>query len=674
MARENYAILVGVSRYENLDERYWLNGPANDVRLALHYLTNSANPLFKRTNIEVLADGVKSAKLPTLAAIRSSFEDVTGKVQQGDFVYVHFAGHGAQAPALQSEQELDGLDEVFLPIDIGPWSIATGMVQNGLVDDEIGQMLDRLLARGVDVWVVFDSCHSGTATRSASGYDDDIRLRKVTANALGIPESAIALPEAGQMSRKAMVDEGNKSNENTGSLTAFFAAQTNETTPEMRLPSGNPVGKSQGVFSYVLFETMLRNPGISYRQLGQEILRQYSVNNLTRTTPMFSGSLDKSLFSASSKDRIFQWPLEENIEGYSIAAGSVHGLEAGDRLILLPKATDTPEKGIGEFTVTEAQVFSSKVIALGDFDIPRGGFLRAEQSSLHLGLTVAMPQPSGQAELDTKAQEAMKLLASRHAKNDRLKFVEVGGEAEMRLAFVPQSNRPEALWLLPSTGLWEQEAAASIPSVSVPDKSADVLANNLEELLVHIGRAQNLLKLGGAIGIGAADIEANLLVKEAQTKELRKMEPASIPSLYPDDEVHLQAINISDNPMDVNVLFVGSDYSIAHIFAGRLQPGDKFKKGLLRITDTTVGRERILVIANPAKQHSSVQHLGFLQQDAINISRGTDPSSFIEALSDVGFGQSAKRGFDVKGFSGEAKTGKILQFEINVKSGQRATN
>lgn len=670
MARENYAILVGVSRYENLAERYWLNGPANDVKLAYHYLTTEVSPAFNAENIAVLADGVDGATSPTLSAIRTAFQDITGQIEEGDFVYVHLAGHGSQAPALRADEELDGLDEVFLPIDVGPWNDTVGQIGNGLVDDEIGEMLDKLTSRGADVWIVFDSCHSGTATRAAPINDDDTRLRKVSPDALGVPEGYAVVSSKSLKSRKKLVEKPKKQGSKEGQLTAFFAAQTNETTPEQRLPSGQPERRSHGVFTYVLFETMLRNPGISYRQLGQEILRQYSVKNLTRTTPMFSGAMDETLFSGGAQERVFQWPLEQIEPGYSIPAGSVHGLEVGDELVYFESASDDASHALGSFTVIKADLLNSSVEPMGQFEIPIGGFLRAEQSNLHLELTVALPEKSGVPMLDATAADALSELVSRNSKNQRLRFVEPGDAADLRLAFVEESDRPEALWLLPGTGLWEKDSAATIPSVLVADKAPLEIADNLENLLMHIGRAQNLLRLGGAYGIGGTGVNAALLVKAAGTKDLRKMDPAGIPNLFPNDEVHLQAENTSDSPIDVNVLFVGSDYSIAHIFAGRLQPEDTLKKGLIRVTDSTTGRERILVIANPASQHSAVQDLGFLQQDAISLTRGNVQSTFVEALSEAGFGQDATRGFPQAG-ADVASSGEILQFELNVNSGER---
>jgi len=41
LARENWAILVGASRYDNLDEKYWLKGPQNDVELVGEFLQSN---------------------------------------------------------------------------------------------------------------------------------------------------------------------------------------------------------------------------------------------------------------------------------------------------------------------------------------------------------------------------------------------------------------------------------------------------------------------------------------------------------------------------------------------------------------------------------------------------------------------------------------------------------
>ena len=52
---------------------------------------------------------------------RAALADLAGKVQRDDFVYLHLSGHGAQQPQAKTGNETDGLDEIFLPNDIGKW-------------------------------------------------------------------------------------------------------------------------------------------------------------------------------------------------------------------------------------------------------------------------------------------------------------------------------------------------------------------------------------------------------------------------------------------------------------------------------------------------------------------------------------------------------------------------
>ena len=74
----------------------------------------------------------------------------------------------------------------------------------------------------------FDSCHSGTVTRGAPD-GDDLRIRQLPPGALGIPEIATTRGmENPQTAPEAPFDAGSA----TGSFVAFFAAQTNEVTPE----------------------------------------------------------------------------------------------------------------------------------------------------------------------------------------------------------------------------------------------------------------------------------------------------------------------------------------------------------------------------------------------------------------------------------------------------------
>jgi hypothetical protein len=660
-ARENYALLVGASTYPALAERYWLKGPANDVRLVQTYLATAAPVPFPAGHVTVLADGVEGAAPPTLAAIRAALDDLAARVEPGDFVYLHFSGHGTQAPAADPAAELDGLDELFLPVDIGPWSDSVGAVENALVDDEIGRMLDALTARGADVWVVFDSCHSGTATRAAPAGDDEVRLRQLPPDALGVPETSDtatrALPDP-----RARPEPPVEAGPGQGSLVAFFAAQTVEQTPEKNLPKNAPDRVPQGVFTYTLFEALAEHPGATYAQIGQEVLRKYAVTGRARTTPLFEGDLDRVVFSGDPAPRLAQWPVTVADGAFALPAGTLHGIGTGTRLAVLAGAADPVEAALGFVEVATADTFTARALPAADAappaDLPAGTVLRKVSSDLDFTLTVALP-PEGSA---PAAALAAGIGALTEAAGPRLRFVPAGAEtADLRLAVIPDSPRPDAIWVLPPSGLAEDLAAT--PSVGTADKDPAALGATLADTLNRMAKAINLLKLGAAVGTGQAGVAVTLQTRSPDRPTLAALDTGGVPRLVPDDEVHIEAANTSDGPVDLNVLYIGSDWSIGHMFAGRLQPGDTLRQGLLRITDAAFGRDRLVVVMTPAKAQTAVENLGFLAQDAVDVVRG-GPGGLAEALAEAGFGETTRAAVGLGAPAPAAAAPAILQVEL----------
>ncbi|MCU0903982.1 MAG: caspase family protein [Tabrizicola sp.] len=639
LARENHALLIGVNQYPSLEERWWLKGPANDVQLVAQYLTSEAPVRFAAQNVKVLSDGVAGAEAPTLGAIRGAFAELTAEVRPGDFVYLHFSGHGTQAPALDPTTELDGLDELFLPVDIGPWSDQVGEVENALVDDEIGALIDGLRAKGASVWAVFDSCHSGTATRAVEVADDDVRLRQLPPEALGIDMDAVEVSRSvDPRATEAPFDGG----EGGGSFVAFFAAQTNEVTPEKNLPKGKPGRKPQGVFTWTLMEVLAEYPNATYGQIGQEVLRRYAVKNLAKSTPLFEGDLDQVVFGGEGGARVSQWQAEVSDTGFVIPAGTLHGLSEGAVLAVMGSAAAADAEALGYVELTSVETFSSvgqaverdgKVLPA---DLPKGVTLRKLDEALDFTLTVALPA-AGTAPAD-------ELLAAfgalQEAAGSRLSFVSPDQEADLRLAVLPDSPRPDAIWVLPSTGLAEDLGAT--PSVSTGDKNGAELASVLADTLTTMARAQNLMKLAGAVGASNPDVEVELLTRTPEDRTLRPLPFAPVPTLLPDDEVHVLARNSSDGPVDVNVLYIGADWSISHWFSGRLQPGDELKKGLFKISADVLGQERVLVVVTPATPQSPVEDLSYLAQGALDTTRSLGGSAFGDALAEAGFGETTR--------------------------------
>jgi hypothetical protein len=150
------ALLIGINKYQALPT---LNGSLNDIDTMRHVLTTRWG--FQPRHIAMLTD-----KAATRAGILAALERLAKESGPEDVVYIHYSGHGSQVEDFNGDETDDHLDETLVPHD--------GRTPNvpDITDDELDEIFARLKARSV--LIVFDSCHSGTATRSL-----DIRTRSV---------------------------------------------------------------------------------------------------------------------------------------------------------------------------------------------------------------------------------------------------------------------------------------------------------------------------------------------------------------------------------------------------------------------------------------------------------------------------------------------------------------
>ncbi len=101
--------------------------------------------------------GMKSTLLITKKATRANLLAALRKAARtlgdGDFFFMSFSGHGGQVPDVSGEED-DKQDET--------WCLFDGQ----LIDDELYYELSNFKS-GVRIFVVSDSCHSGTVVRAA---------------------------------------------------------------------------------------------------------------------------------------------------------------------------------------------------------------------------------------------------------------------------------------------------------------------------------------------------------------------------------------------------------------------------------------------------------------------------------------------------------------------------
>jgi metacaspase-1 len=89
----------------------------------------------------------------TSQAVLGAIEAAAGELGPGDLFLCTYSGHGGQVPDRNGEDEEDRSDETWVAYD------------RQIVDDELYALWGRF-APGVRIFVLSDSCHSGTVTRN----------------------------------------------------------------------------------------------------------------------------------------------------------------------------------------------------------------------------------------------------------------------------------------------------------------------------------------------------------------------------------------------------------------------------------------------------------------------------------------------------------------------------
>ena len=681
--RTYHALLVAVTAYPDLPPKASLIGPNNDASLVREFLINNAPVTFEPGNVAVLADGIESTASPTRNAIRGALDRLADTVKADDFVYLQFSGHGTQQPAIDPAVEPDGLDECFLPCDTGMWQDRTKGIPNALVDKEFRDHLQKIRDKGAFVWAVFDCCHSGTMTRAVTESDET--ERKIDFTDLGIPEAAMAeaVAEAQGPASRGMGEDNQRQNslgltsaEPTGAeslapggMVAFFAAQNTETTPEMPLPKGDPEATRLGLFTYTVFSKIAENPAMTYRQLGQAVLQAYSGDNRMRPTPLFEGDLDRPGFGSTAADRIAQWAIKTENGALEIPAGQLHRLSKGTKLAILPSPASPIEAAVGYVEVQAAKNLTSRVVpvaheglpALAVADIPANAWARLTELAIGFELVVARPGAGGFSAETDLLNAALDRIVDEKKAPVNLRLVGTDEAADLKLAVMSEmdvgiivadrardaqeaaaaraslSTEPR-VWLLPPSTELSLEDGHRSPSLPLAGADIDDIAARLAEDLVRIFRATSLSRLSAASEFRPQEVEVGFKIKREEAADAEPLRAGTVPIVHPDDEVHIAAKNASARPVDINVLYIGSDYSISHMYAERLSSGSEIDLPLLALTDSSYGIERMVVVLSEAEPQTPVEDLSFLEQVGVRQatrSLGGGAASFGELLREV---------------------------------------
>lgn len=169
------ALVIGIGDYPASSGWAKINGD-KDIPMVEEMLTANG---FSKANIVELKN-----QQATCAAIKSEFEKLIAKSQAGDYVYIHFSGHGQQITDVNGDEE-DKFDEAWIPYD-AQFAFAKGKYegQNHIIDDQLNQYLHRIrekVGTTGKIIVVADACHSGGGSR-AEEEDEEYVIRGTSDN------------------------------------------------------------------------------------------------------------------------------------------------------------------------------------------------------------------------------------------------------------------------------------------------------------------------------------------------------------------------------------------------------------------------------------------------------------------------------------------------------------
>ncbi len=625
-APERHGLFVGCSEYpylrEALGERYErelaLRGPANDAELVRATLERVLG--LPASRARVLAGwGEEVRSRPTRANILGELERLAREARPGDQVVVYLAGHGSQqrVQRLKAEEEPDGLEEIFLAADARPAQQDQGFVPSSIKDDELGEAVRKIRDAGAEVWLIVDSCHSGTLLRG--GAEGGVRLRGIDPALLGV-SSALRGGRDAVPAGKSWID-GSES----ARIAALYGATSYGRAPEMDLPYRSADAKSHGLFTYLLCQELERTAGrASYRELADRIIAAYQAFPCVITVPTAEGDLEREIASGEALAAPLVCTRRSDV--LFLNQGRLAGLEPGV-MVELYELADGAERSAGRVEITQADLFESRARLVSGALAGSTGPWRARTEARPLGdyrLALACVHPDGSP---ASAGELPQVLRER-LEAEAQRFPLLPREQADWWIVIGAGGR---LWLRPGP----REGGSDLFGAST------MTGERCFEALLGIQTARNLRRFAGSSFTGEwqGDLDVWTEHRGAAERGWRRLAPDAL--LHPGDEIRVRLQKKSDAIYDVNVLYLDANHGLQHLFpvggsTPRLEAGARETlelTGEMTITDDALGLEHVLVFATPRSPASPTIDLRGLEQGGRLRGASSDP--FEDLIRDV---------------------------------------
>ena len=360
-----YALLIGIDYYESVEtypQLYKnLGGCVGDIDLVDSYLKTTlkipAENIWKLTApIEESNElsAFRSARdnvLPTYENIVEAFAKLTAAANSGDRVYIHYSGHGGRAVTIFPELEgAERQDEGLVPMDV------TASGGRYLRDVEMATLIKRITDKGCVTTVIFDSCHSGGATRG------DCAIRGSENNLVDDTERN---QESLVASRQELIDNWKMLTQTDPELSAGWLPNADDYVflaacrpSEFAYEYAVNGSQRNGALTYWMMDTLTSSTSVlTYKSLYSRVKGMIQ-SKFPQQLPILIGNGDREVFGDKRKYK----PYTVTVTGVdldnkelTLDAGLAQGLSSGTRFAIYPFDCDdladkTQQIAIAELT------------------------------------------------------------------------------------------------------------------------------------------------------------------------------------------------------------------------------------------------------------------------------------------------------------------------------------
>jgi len=395
------ALLIGIDYYgpNNLFKN--LEGCVGDIDLVAGYLQNSlqvpqsniwklTSPFEEDSTLSKVRSARKELK-PSYENIVNAFNEITTTAKAGEQVYIHYSGHGGRALTVYPELKGEGLDdESIVPFDIG----SSG--NRYLRDVEIATLIKRLTDKGCIVTVIFDSCHSGGATRgdcAIRGSEND-GIDTAPRNT----ESLVASRE--ELLNNWRILTQNDSNESKAWLPKtedyVFLAACRPSEFAYEYAVSNNSDKRNGALTYWTIDTLSSSTSpLTYRSLYNRVKGMVQ-SKFPQQLPMLTGNGDRQVFGIDTEYKPYAVnvvKVSDSQQEITLDAGLAQGLRKGTSFAIYPVnvkdfADKTQQIAIVEITEPQADKSIAKIVDATAGGIEVKGKIEPGATAVMLGAPV----------------------------------------------------------------------------------------------------------------------------------------------------------------------------------------------------------------------------------------------------------------------------------------------